>query len=108
MSAKSGSVVPCFTRTCAPTANRTGVRGFFFGVAGVAFFLVMVVPPVSLPDILQKDGPARQALRRDSLRDEQGYNDFMKILFLHGWRSVPGGLKPTFLAQQGHEVINPM
>src|ERR1700692_1360482 len=31
----------------------------------------------------------------------------MKILFLHGWQSVPGGLNPTFLAQHGHEVINP-
>jgi hypothetical protein len=29
------------------------------------------------------------------------------ILFLHGWHSVPGGVKPTFLAQHGHEVINP-
>ncbi|HEY7326894.1 MAG TPA: alpha/beta hydrolase [Gemmataceae bacterium] len=33
--------------------------------------------------------------------------DSMKILFLHGWQSVPGGVKPTFLAQHGHEVINP-
>ena len=31
----------------------------------------------------------------------------MKILFLHGWQSVPGGVKPTFLAQHGHSVINP-
>ena len=31
----------------------------------------------------------------------------MQILFLHGWQSVPGGVKPTFLAQHGHEVINP-
>jgi|SRR5579871_6690330 len=31
----------------------------------------------------------------------------MKILFLHGWQSVPGGVKPTFLAKHGHEVINP-
>jgi alpha-beta hydrolase superfamily lysophospholipase len=31
----------------------------------------------------------------------------MKVLFLHGWRSVPGGVKPTFLARHGHEVINP-
>ena len=30
----------------------------------------------------------------------------MKILFLHGWQSVPGGVKPTFLARHGHEVIN--
>jgi predicted RNA-binding protein with RPS1 domain len=31
----------------------------------------------------------------------------MRILFLHGWNSVPGGVKPTFLAQHGHEVVNP-
>jgi hypothetical protein len=31
----------------------------------------------------------------------------MKILFLHGWRSVPGGVKPSHLAQHGHEIINP-
>lgn len=31
----------------------------------------------------------------------------MKILFLHDWQSIPGGVKPTVLAQQGHEVINP-
>jgi alpha-beta hydrolase superfamily lysophospholipase len=31
----------------------------------------------------------------------------MKILFLHGWQSVPGGVKPSYLASQGHEVINP-
>jgi hypothetical protein len=30
-----------------------------------------------------------------------------KILFLHGWHSVPGGVKPTFLRDKGHEVINP-
>ena len=31
----------------------------------------------------------------------------MKILFLHGWHSVPGGVKPSYLASHGHEVINP-
>lgn len=31
----------------------------------------------------------------------------MKILFLHGWHSVVGGVKPTFLINEGHEVINP-
>ena len=31
----------------------------------------------------------------------------MKILFLHGWHSVPGGVKPTYLASHGHEIINP-
>jgi hypothetical protein len=31
----------------------------------------------------------------------------MNILFLHGWQSVPGGVKPTYLAQHGHAVINP-
>jgi len=31
----------------------------------------------------------------------------MKILFLHGWHSVPGGVKPSYLAQHGHDVVNP-
>jgi len=31
----------------------------------------------------------------------------MKVLFLHGWHSVPGGVKPTYFIQHGHEVINP-
>ena len=31
----------------------------------------------------------------------------MKILFLHGWQSVPGGVKPTYLKNHGHDVINP-
>jgi hypothetical protein len=31
----------------------------------------------------------------------------MRILFLHGWHSVPGGVKPTYLREQGHAVFNP-
>src|SRR5262245_50071555 len=31
----------------------------------------------------------------------------MRVLFLHGWQSIPGGVKPTFLAQHGHTVLNP-
>ena len=31
----------------------------------------------------------------------------MTILFLHGWQSVPGGIKPTYLTEHGHTVINP-
>ncbi|QVL32703.1 hypothetical protein KIH39_01935 [Telmatocola sphagniphila] len=31
----------------------------------------------------------------------------MTILFLHGWHSVPGGVKPTYLKDYGHEVLNP-
>jgi alpha-beta hydrolase superfamily lysophospholipase len=31
----------------------------------------------------------------------------MRILFLHGWQSTPGGLKPTYLKDHGHEVVNP-
>lgn len=29
------------------------------------------------------------------------------FLFLHGWHSVPGGVKPTYLKAHGHTVINP-
>lgn len=31
----------------------------------------------------------------------------MIILFLHGWHSVPGGVKPTYLKDHGHVVVNP-
>jgi hypothetical protein len=31
----------------------------------------------------------------------------MTILFLHGWNSIPGGVKPTYLKDHGHKVINP-
>ncbi len=29
------------------------------------------------------------------------------VLFLHGWTSKPGGVKPTYLAEHGHTVLNP-
>jgi len=31
----------------------------------------------------------------------------MKILYLHGWKSACGGVKPTSLAELGHEVVEP-
>lgn len=31
----------------------------------------------------------------------------LKILYLHGWNSVVGGVKPTYLKSHGHEVIEP-
>src|SRR5436309_85750 len=52
ISAKSGSVMPGFTRTCAPLANRGGVRGFF----SFLFLLLMTLPPGSLPVKLDKGG----------------------------------------------------
>jgi hypothetical protein len=39
-------------------------------------------------------------------RQEQA-NIPVKILFLHGWQSTPGGVKPTFLKGHGHTVLNP-
>jgi hypothetical protein len=33
--------------------------------------------------------------------------DKVKILYLHGWNSVVGGVKPTYLKSHGHEVIEP-
>jgi hypothetical protein len=36
-----------------------------------------------------------------------GERESMKLLFLHGWHSIPGGVKPTSLKTAGHEVINP-
>jgi hypothetical protein len=31
----------------------------------------------------------------------------MTILFLHGWQSIPGGVKPLYLREHGHTVVNP-
>lgn len=31
----------------------------------------------------------------------------MRIRFLHGWHSVPGGVKPTYLKDRGNTAINP-
>ena len=31
----------------------------------------------------------------------------LKILFLHGSKSIPGSIQPAFLAQQGHELLKP-
>ena len=31
----------------------------------------------------------------------------MTILFLHGWQSTPGGIKPTYLKDHGYTVLNP-
>jgi len=31
----------------------------------------------------------------------------MKLLFLHGWTSVPAGRKPRYLLEHDHEVLNP-
>lgn len=31
----------------------------------------------------------------------------MRVLYLHGLHSRPGGVKPTYLRSLGHEVVNP-
>ncbi len=33
--------------------------------------------------------------------------DGVKILFISGWHSVPGAVKPSYLKEHGHEIINP-
>src|SRR5262249_31490776 len=110
MSSKSGTVVPGFTRTCAPLPKRAGARGFF------SFLLLPLtaIPPLSFSAVVVERSSSRTSPRiffrrqaRTARPTASGYNDSMKILFLHGWQSVPGGVKPTFLAQHGHEVVNP-
>ena len=34
-------------------------------------------------------------------------HNVMSVLFLHGWNSVPGGLKPSYLKEHGLTVIDP-
>src|SRR6516225_4859028 len=110
MSGKSGSVVPGFTRTIAPVSKRAGVRGFF----SLLLLPLTAIPPLSFSAVVVERWSARISPRlffrsqaRTARPTATGYNDLMTILFLHGWQSVPGGVKPSYLAQHGHEVINP-
>ena len=53
---------------------------------------------------------AHASARLDEFEREgkiDGWKRIMTILFLHGWTSVPGGVKPTYLKDHGHTVINP-
>ncbi len=38
---------------------------------------------------------------------KHGVSPAMIVLYLHGLYSRPGGIKPTFLANRGHDVVNP-
>lgn len=53
-----------------------------------------------------EDDRARPATRFSDFYRAPAITD-MKILFLHGLGSKPGGFKPTFLREQGFEVVNP-
>jgi hypothetical protein len=52
-----------------------------------------------LPFVGGADGSWPQSARKSTC--------IMKILYLHGWNSVVGGVKPTYLKSHGHEVIEP-
>jgi hypothetical protein len=52
--------------------------------------------------------------QNDHLAERRAWQTFlidgmfpMRILFLYGWTSVTGGVKPTFLKDHGHTVFNP-
>jgi hypothetical protein len=61
--------------------------------------------------LLEASEPTSPACRSTSVEyvnlDRALIDQPMKILFLHGWKSVPGGVKPSFLILHGHEIINP-
>lgn len=43
-----------------------------------------------------------------SVQNDSFENEYMlRTLFLYSWHSIPGGVKPTYLKNAGHEVINP-
>ena len=46
-------------------------------------------------------------MSEEDFSDHSYHFPMTTILFLHGWHSVPGGVKPTYLKDHGHEVINP-
>jgi len=59
--------------------------------------------PQTKPETCKNSGP----LVLSELPPRKGRLGLMKILFLHGWHSIPGGLKPAYLADHGHTVLNP-
>jgi hypothetical protein len=60
-----------------------------------------------VPQAKPEAGQNARSVVLSELPQGKGRLGFMKILFLHGWQSVPGGVKPTYLAQHGHTVTNP-
>jgi alpha-beta hydrolase superfamily lysophospholipase len=65
---------------------------------------------LSLHHLPQTKSQARQSTRAvvlSRLSQKKRLGEIMRILFLHGWNSVVGGVKPTYLKEYGHEVINP-
>src|ERR1700728_1638462 len=70
----------------------------------------MRISTVALGDAIQDHILAEQRLigkyQRNG-KDPGQKRTMATVLFLRGWNSKPGGLKPTYLAEHGHTVINP-
>src|SRR5262249_25126562 len=65
-------------------------------------------PALFLMSVLQVVASLLRSLRRRSIGpDSPILRNIVKVLFLHGWHSIPGGVKPTHFIRQGHQVINP-
>ena len=62
---------------------------------------------ISIGSGLRAVGRQGQSGRRFRTGQKTRLQGPMKILFLHGWQSTPGGVKPTYLKDHGHEVLNP-
>ena len=58
------------------------VAGLTLSILHRATTVAMVISPIS---------------RRLRCAGRNRHNSFVKVLFLHGWQSVPGGVKPTYL-----------
>lgn len=65
------------------------------------------LPLRQVPEAQPEAGLHPGTLVLSELPQGDGAAHAMSILFLHGWRSVPGGVKPTYLKDRGHEVLNP-
>lgn len=53
---------------------------------------------------LNPNGVKRWREKKDRVMQDSSK---LRILFLHGWHSRPGGVKPTYLRQHGCQVTNP-
>jgi len=93
----------------------TGIQELFSGMEGgsVGLRIVRVLEPMPVPEV-ERLSPhswgyprcfGALCIRKDSSKDRQLT---MTIHLLHGHHSIPQGVKPTYLNDHGHIVINPM
>ncbi len=60
-----------------------------------------------VPEAQPQAGEEASTVVLPAVFGREGSGVRVKILYLHGWNSVVGGVKPTYLKSHGHEIVEP-